>query len=102
MQAYLDCIVAARQPAGSGGSATIYRHRYPTSSRDVRRIREQLSRHGDDASPRILSEAELATRRQRSALAERGRALPGDPLLGQGSFSKAVGLGMRMPMTWRD
>jgi len=62
---------------------------------DVRRIRVSLERHGERFARRILSDAELATWRMRSARwPERGMRYL--------AFSKAVGLGMRMPMTWRQ
>ena len=37
----------------------------------------------------------------RRPLAGTRRALPGHPFLGKEAFSKAIGMGMRMPMTWR-
>lgn len=70
---------------------------------DVRRIRDSLSRHGDRFAEKILSEAELATWRQRSARwPERGVRYLATRFSAKEAFSKAIGLGMRMPMTWRD
>ena len=55
---------------------------------DLRRIRASLERHGERFAQRILSPAELAVWPTRFSAKE--------------SFSKAIGLGMVMPMTWRS
>lgn len=69
---------------------------------DVRRIRDSLDRHGERFARKILSEAELATWRARSARwPERGVRYLATRFSAKEAFSKAVGLGMRMPMTWR-
>ena len=69
---------------------------------DVRRIRESLARHGERFARKILSDAELATWRVRSARwPERGVRYLATRFAAKEAFSKAVGLGMRMPMTWR-
>ena len=69
---------------------------------DVRRIRASLERHGDRFAEKILSEVELATWRARSARwPERGIRYLATRFSAKEAFSKAVGLGMRMPMTWR-
>jgi holo-[acyl-carrier protein] synthase len=69
---------------------------------DVRRIRASLERHGERFARKILSDAELATWRQRSARwPERGIRYLATRFSAKEAFSKAVGLGMRMPMTWR-
>jgi holo-[acyl-carrier protein] synthase len=69
---------------------------------DVRRIRASLERHGDRFAGKILSEAELATWRARTARwPERGLRYLATRFSAKEAFSKAVGLGMRMPMTWR-
>ena len=69
---------------------------------DVRRIRASLERHGDRFAEKILSVAELATWRQRSARwPERGVRYLATRFSAKEAFSKAIGLGMRMPMTWR-
>jgi holo-[acyl-carrier protein] synthase len=69
---------------------------------DVRRIRASLERHGDRFARKILSEAEFATWRARSARwPERGVRYLATRFSAKEAFSKAVGLGMRMPMTWR-
>ena len=69
---------------------------------DVRRIRASLERHGERFARRILSEGELSTWRARSARwPERGVRYLATRFSAKEAFSKAVGLGMRMPMTWR-
>ena len=69
---------------------------------DVRRIRESLSRHGERFAEKILSDAELATWRSRSERwPERGLRYLATRFSAKEAFSKAVGMGMRMPMTWR-
>ncbi|MES2355454.1 MAG: holo-ACP synthase [Pseudomonadota bacterium] len=64
----------------------------------VSRIRQAFSRHGERFPQRILSVAELidfaGKRDQVRFLAKRFAA--------KEAFSKALGLGMRMPMTWRN
>lgn len=69
---------------------------------DVRRIRASLERHGDRFALKILSEAEFKTWKARSARwPERGVRYLATRFSAKEAFSKAVGLGMRMPMTWR-
>ena len=69
---------------------------------DIRRIRASLERHGERFAMKILSEAELITWRQRSARwPERGIRYLATRFSAKEAFSKAIGLGMRMPMTWR-
>ena len=69
---------------------------------DVRRIRASLERHGERFAARVLSEAELATWRHRSARwPERGVRFLATRFSAKEAFSKAIGLGMVMPMTWR-
>ena len=69
---------------------------------DVRRIRASFQRHGERFALRILSEAEFAIWKARSArLPERGVRYLATRFSAKEAFSKAVGLGMRMPMTWR-
>ena len=70
---------------------------------DVRRIRASLQRHGDRFAEKVLGEQELVTWRQRSARwPERGIRYLATRFSAKEAFSKAIGLGMRMPMTWRD
>ena len=70
---------------------------------DVRRIRASLERHGERFAARILSDTELATWRSRSARwPERGVRYLATRFSAKEAFSKAIGLGMVMPMTWRN
>ena len=69
---------------------------------DVRRIRASLGRHGDRFAEKVLSDAELAVWRRRSERnVERGVRYLATRFSAKESFSKAIGMGMRMPMTWR-
>jgi holo-[acyl-carrier-protein] synthase len=69
---------------------------------DVRRIRASLARHGERFALKILSDAEFATWQQRSTRwPERGIRYLATRFSAKEAFSKAVGMGMRMPMTWR-
>jgi holo-[acyl-carrier-protein] synthase len=69
---------------------------------DIRRIKASLDKHGERFARRILSEAELIVWRQRTARwPERGVRYLATRFSAKEAFSKAVGLGMRMPMTWR-
>jgi holo-[acyl-carrier-protein] synthase len=69
---------------------------------DVRRIRASLARHGERFALKILSDAEFATWQARSARwPERGIRFLATRFSAKEAFSKAIGLGMIMPMTWR-
>ena len=69
---------------------------------DVRRIQASLARHGERFAQRILSDAELATWHARSQRwPERGVRYLATRFSAKEAFSKAIGLGMTMPMTWR-
>ena len=69
---------------------------------DVRRIAAALQRHGERFAQRILGERELALWRQRQARCpERGVRFLATRFAAKEAFSKAVGLGLRAPMTWR-
>jgi holo-[acyl-carrier protein] synthase len=69
---------------------------------DVRRIQAALDRHGERFAQKILSEAELRTFQARSQRwPERGPRYLATRFAAKEAFSKAIGLGMRMPMTWR-
>jgi holo-[acyl-carrier-protein] synthase len=69
---------------------------------DIRRIRAALDRNGERFAAKILSESEMALWRTRTAkVAERGVRYLATRFSAKEAFSKAVGLGMRMPMTWR-
>ena len=98
VKAYLDCIARA----GDGGSRRMI-FGIGTDVCDVRRIRASLQRHGERFALRILSDRELTVWRSRSARwPERGLRYLATRFSAKEAFSKAVGLGMRLPMTWRS
>jgi holo-[acyl-carrier-protein] synthase len=69
---------------------------------DIRRIRASLARHGERFAAKVLSEGEMKMYRARSQRwPERGIRFVATRFSAKEAFSKAVGLGMRMPMTWR-
>ena len=69
---------------------------------DVRRIRASLERHGDRFAAKVLSDSEFATWKARGARwPERGVRYLATRFSAKEAFSKAIGLGMRMPMTWK-
>lgn len=69
---------------------------------DIRRIAATLERHGERFAERVLGPAELAVFHARRARCEaRGVAYLATRFSAKESFSKAIGLGMHMPMTWR-
>ena len=69
---------------------------------DVRRIAASLARHGDRFAEKVLAEGELVTWRERSARwPDRGLRYLATRFSAKEAFSKAIGMGMRMPMTWR-
>jgi len=69
---------------------------------DVRRIAASVERHGERFAAKVLAEGELATWRARSERwPDRGLRYLATRFSAKEAFSKAIGLGMRMPMTWR-
>ena len=69
---------------------------------DVRRIRASVERHGERFAMRVLGDAEFAIWKARSLRwPERGLRYLATRFSAKEAFSKAIGLGMRMPMTWR-
>ncbi|MDR2325787.1 MAG: holo-ACP synthase [Acidovorax sp.] len=69
---------------------------------DIRRIRASLERHGERFAQKVLADGEMAVWRRRSARwPERGVRYVATRFSAKEAFSKAVGMGMRMPMTWR-
>jgi holo-[acyl-carrier protein] synthase len=69
---------------------------------DVRRIRASFERHGERFARKILTDAEMATWQARSARwPDRGLRFLATRFSAKEAFSKAIGMGMRMPMTWR-
>ena len=77
-------------------------HGIGTDICDIRRIRASLDRHGDRFAQKILSDGELAVWRRRSSRwPERGVRYLATRFSAKEAFSKAIGLGMRLPMHWR-
>ena len=77
-------------------------HGIGTDVCDIRRIRVSLERHGERFARKILSDGEMAIWQARSARwPERGLRFLATRFSAKEAFSKAVGLGLRMPMTWR-
>lgn len=77
-------------------------HGIGTDICDIRRLRATFERRGERFAEKVLGEHELAVWRARRARAElRGLAYLATRFSAKEAFSKAIGLGMRMPMTWR-
>ena len=69
---------------------------------DVRRMRATFARRGERFAEKVLGPHELEVFRQRLARVEsRGISYLATRFSAKEAFSKAIGLGMRMPMTWR-
>lgn len=69
---------------------------------DVRRIEATFQRQGERFVRKVLSDAEVLVWQQRTARSpERGIRYLATRFSAKEAFSKAVGLGMRLPMTWR-
>ena len=70
---------------------------------DVRRITATLGRRGERFAERVLGPHEIEVFRARRAQVEaRGISYLATRFSAKEAFSKAIGLGMRLPMTWRD
>ncbi len=70
---------------------------------DVRRIRATWSRRGERFAARVLGPHEIEVFHARLAKVEtRGISYLATRFSAKEAFSKAIGLGLRMPMTWRD
>ena len=68
----------------------------------IDRIAAALERHGDRFAEKILGPQELEKYHRRKAKVEaRGIRFLATRFAAKEAFSKAIGLGMRMPMTWR-
>lgn len=69
---------------------------------DIRRIDAALARHGERFALRVLGERELLVWRQRSQRsAARGVRYLATRFSAKEAFSKAIGLGLVQPMSWR-
>jgi holo-[acyl-carrier protein] synthase len=70
---------------------------------DIRRIRATFARRGERFAAKVLGPHEIEVFHQRRAKVEaRGISYLATRFSAKEAFSKAIGLGMRMPMTWRD
>ena len=69
---------------------------------DVRRIASTLERRGERFAQKVLGPHEIEVFRQRLAKVElRGIRYLATRFAAKEAFSKAIGLGMTWPMTWR-
>ena len=69
---------------------------------DIRRIEAVLQRQGERFVRKVLTDAEFAVWQKRSARwPQRGLRYLATRFSAKEAFSKAVGMGMRLPMTWR-
>ncbi|MGQ2921423.1 MAG: holo-ACP synthase [Hydrogenophaga sp.] len=69
---------------------------------DIRRIEAVLQRQGERFVRKVLTDAEFTVWQKRSARwPQRGLRYLATRFSAKEAFSKAVGLGIRMPMTWR-
>lgn len=70
---------------------------------DVRRIAATLARRGERFADKVLGPHEIEVfRLRRSKVEARGISYLATRFSAKEAFSKAIGLGMRTPMTWRD
>ncbi len=68
----------------------------------ISRIEAALSRHGERFAEKILGPQELEKyRRRKEKVAARGLRFLATRFAAKEAFSKAIGLGIHMPMTWR-
>lgn len=69
---------------------------------DVRRIAAAYQRRGERFAEKVLGPSELQVFRARLAkVPARGISYLATRFSAKEAFSKAIGMGMRMPMTWR-
>jgi holo-[acyl-carrier protein] synthase len=69
---------------------------------DLRRMRDTLARRGERFAEKVLGPHEITVfRARRARLEARGLSFLATRFSAKEAFSKAIGLGMRMPMTWR-
>ena len=96
VRAYLRCIHLAAAAAG----AMIYG--IGTDICDVRRVAAVVARRGERFAEKVLGPHEIEVfRSRRGRVEERGLRYLATRFSAKEAFSKAIGLGMRMPMTWR-
>ncbi len=69
---------------------------------DIRRIEAAVARRGERFAAKVLGAQEMQVWRARTqAHPARGMRYLATRFSAKEAFSKAIGLGMRMPMTWR-
>jgi holo-[acyl-carrier protein] synthase len=69
---------------------------------DIRRVRDTLTRRGDRFAEKVLGPSEIEVfRARRTRVESRGVSYLATRFSAKEAFSKAIGLGMRLPMTWR-
>ena len=69
---------------------------------DIRRIEATLARRGERFAEKVLGPAEIGVWRHRSArVGVRGLRYLATRFAAKEAFAKAIGLGIRWPMTWR-
>lgn len=77
-------------------------HGIGTDVCDLRRIAAALTRRGERFAEKVLGVREIEVFRARRARVEaRGIAYLGTRFAAKEAFSKAIGLGLRLPMSWR-
>ncbi|MBT9552267.1 MAG: holo-ACP synthase [Hydrogenophaga sp.] len=70
---------------------------------DIRRVEATWQRQGERFVRKVLTDAEFAVWQTRSARwTQRGLRYLATRFSAKEAFSKAIGMGMRMPMTWRS
>lgn len=70
---------------------------------DIRRMAAALARRGERFAEKVLGPHEFEVFRARRAKFEsRGAAYLATRFAAKEAFSKAIGMGLRLPMTWRD
>jgi holo-[acyl-carrier protein] synthase len=70
---------------------------------DIRRIARALDRHGERFAEKVLGPHEIGVwRDRRSRVEARGLAYLATRFAAKEAFSKAIGLGLHTPMTWRS
>ena len=70
---------------------------------DIDRIAAAMQRHDDRFAQRVLGPEEWRVfEARRARVARRGLSYLATRFSAKEAFSKAIGLGMRMPMTWRS
>jgi len=78
-------------------------HGIGTDICDIRRIRDTLARRGERFAEKVLGPGELEVfRARRTRVEARGVSYLATRFSAKEAFAKAIGLGMRWPMTWRS